>query len=318
METTMATMINDDSDNEGDADNDGDNGDNHNGNDDKATTKRPRQQDHDNETTTRYNNQLNGVPSAVDCNDDDDDDGNSNGNGNGDGKGDGDGEGNGGSTRCNDNDDDNNNNPLPVIVNVVVIQGLSLCRAVTTTAAAGWQGGSCRRQGLAGNSDSACCNNDNIDHDDDHPLPIVVNFFVIGRLSLCGARLTTVVGRRWVAVVDKAGRTAVDRDKRDGATCCDDNDNHPYPVVADVVIIWRLRLCGDGMTTAAAGRQRGGEDRGSGHHSPAVVERGSKIKVYFSRYLLNRKPSLVAGQSKTVFGGNRYLEESGGIQRNPL
>jgi hypothetical protein len=88
--------------------------------------------------------------------------------------------------------------------------------------------------------------------------------------------------RRWdgdgVAVVDKARRTAVDRDERDGATCCDDDDNHPYPVVADVVIIWRLRLRGDGMTTAAAGRQRGGEDRedrGSGRHSPAVVGRGS-------------------------------------------
>ncbi len=78
-----------------------------------------------------------------------------------------------------------------------------------------------------------------------------------------------------VAVVDKAGRTAVNRDERDGATCCDDNDNHPYPVVADVVIIWRLRLRGNGMTMAAAGRQRGGEDRGSGRHSPAMVGRRS-------------------------------------------
>ncbi len=82
--------------------------------------------------------------------------------------------------------------------------------------------------------------------------------------------------RRWdsngVAVVNKAGRTAVDRDKRDGATCYD--DNHPYPIVTDVVIIWRLRLCGNGMATAAAGWQRGGEDRGSGRHSPAVVGRG--------------------------------------------
>ncbi len=70
---------------------------------------------------------------------------------------------------------------------------------------------------------------------------------------------------RWdgnrVAVVDKAGRTAVNRDKCNGATCCDDDDNHPYPVVADVVIIWRLRLHGDGMATAAAGWQQGGKDR---------------------------------------------------------
>jgi hypothetical protein len=78
-----------------------------------------------------------------------------------------------------------------------------------------------------------------------------------------------------VVVVDKAGRTAADRDKRDGATCCDDNDNHPYPVIADVIIIWRLRLCGDGMTTTAVGRQQGGKDRGSGCHSPAMVGRGS-------------------------------------------
>ena len=51
-----------------------------------------------------------------------------------------------------------------------------------------------------------------------------------------------------------------DRDKRDGATCCNNDDNHPYPVVADVVIIWRLYLCGDGMTTAAAGQQQGGKE----------------------------------------------------------
>ncbi len=76
-------------------------------------------------------------------------------------------------------------------------------------------------------------------------------------------------------VVDKAGRMAVVRDERNGTTRCDDDNNHPYPVVADVVMVWRLRLCGDGMTTAAAGRQRGGEDRGSGHHGPAVMERGS-------------------------------------------
>jgi hypothetical protein len=118
------------------------------------------------------------------------------GNSNGGGKGDGDGEGDGGSTRCNDNDDDNNNNPLPVVINVVVIQCLCLCRTVTTTAAAGWQGGSCRWQGGDGNSDNACCNEDDIDHDNDHPSPVVVDVFVIGGLSLCGARSTTAVGRR--------------------------------------------------------------------------------------------------------------------------
>jgi hypothetical protein len=95
--------------------------------------------------------------------------------------------------------------------------------------------------------------------------------------------------RRWdgdgVAVVDKAGRTAVDRDERDGATRCDDDDNDPYPVVADVVIIWRLRLRGDGMTTAAAGWQRGGEDR-------AVIQEGKLIKssilvdIYLTESLL--------------------------------
>ncbi len=41
----------------------------------------------------------------------------------------------------------------------------------------------------------------------------------------------------WVAVVNKAGRTAVDRDERNGATCCNNDDNHPYPAVADIVII---------------------------------------------------------------------------------
>jgi hypothetical protein len=41
METTMAMMINDDSDNEGNADDDGDSGDNHKGNDNEATTTRP-------------------------------------------------------------------------------------------------------------------------------------------------------------------------------------------------------------------------------------------------------------------------------------
>jgi hypothetical protein len=76
--------------------------------------------------------------------------------------------------------------------------------------------------------------------------------------------------RHWdgngVAVVNKAGRTVVDRDECDGATHCNNDDNHPYPVVADVVIIWRLCLCDNGMTTAAAGRQQGGKDRGSGCH----------------------------------------------------
>ncbi len=65
-----------------------------------------------------------------------------------------------------------------------------------TTAVAGRQGGSCPWQGGDGNSDSACCNDDDIDHDDNHPLPVIIDVFVIGRLSLCGARLTTAVGRR--------------------------------------------------------------------------------------------------------------------------
>ncbi len=84
---------------------------------------------------------------------------------------------------------------------------------------------------------------------------------------------------RWegngVAVVNKAGRTAVDKDKHNGATCWDDNDNHPYPNIADVIIIWCLCLRGDGMMMAAVGQQRGGKNRGSGCHSPAVVGRGS-------------------------------------------
>ncbi len=159
-----------------------------------AMTTRPQQRDHDNKTTTRYNNQLNGGPLAVDCDDDDDDNGDSDGNGNSDGKGDGDGEGNGGSTRCNDNNKQNNNNPLPVVVDAVVIQRLCLCPAVTTTAVAGRQGGSCRWRGGDGNSYSACCKDNGIDQDDDHPSPIIVDVFVIGRLSLCGARSTTAVG----------------------------------------------------------------------------------------------------------------------------
>ncbi len=81
--------------------------------------------------------------------------------------------------------------------------------------------------------------------------------------------------RRWdgdgVAVVEKAGRTAVDRDERDGATRCNNDDNHPYLVVVDVVIIWCIPLCGDEMTTAEARRQQGGKERGSGCHSPAMV-----------------------------------------------
>jgi hypothetical protein len=84
----------------------------------------------------------------------------------------------------------------------------------------------------------------------------VVDVFVIGGASVFVA---LDLQRQWdsdgVAVVAKAGRTAVNRDKRDGATCCDDNDNHPYPIVTGVVIIWHLCLCGNGMMTAAAGRQ---------------------------------------------------------------
>jgi hypothetical protein len=201
MESTMVTMIDDNSDNECNADNNGDNGDDHNGNDNKATMTRPQQQDHDNKTMMRYNNQLNGGPSAVDCNDDDDKDGNSNGCG----KGDGDGKGNGGSTHCNNNNDNKNNNPLPVIVNDVVIQCLCLCRAVTMMVAAGWQGGSCHWQGGDGNSNSACCNDDNINHDNNHPLPVIADNFVIGCLSLCGARSTMVVGRQQCSGCQQGG-----------------------------------------------------------------------------------------------------------------
>ncbi len=99
---------------------------------------------------------------------------------------------------------------------------------------------------------------------------------------LLGASIFAALDQQWrwdsngVAVINKAGRTAVDRDKRDGATCCDDDDNHPYPVVPDILIIWRLHLRGNGMTTAAAGQQQGGKDRGSGRHSPAVVGREAK------------------------------------------
>ncbi len=97
--------------------------------------------------------------------------------------------------------------------------------------------------------------------------------------------------RRWdgngVAVVDKAGRTAVDRDKHNCATRCDNDNNHPYPIVADVVIIWRLCLCGNGMVVAAAGWQQGGKDRGSGRHSPAVL--GRAISLSRSRFCTPQK-----------------------------
>jgi hypothetical protein len=98
-----------------------------------------------------------------------------------------------------------------------------------------------------------------IDHDNNHPSPVVVDVFVIGCRRLCCARLTTAVGRRRGSG-RRQGSEDGDRDKRDGATCCDNDDNHPYPVVANVVIIWRLYLCGDGMTTAAAGQQQGGKE----------------------------------------------------------
>jgi hypothetical protein len=71
--------------------------------------------------------------------------------------------------------------------------------------------------------------------------------------------LTTAVGRRQGSGRQQGSEDG-DRDKRDGATCCNNDDNHPYPVVADVVIIWRLYLCGDGMMTAAAGQQQGGKE----------------------------------------------------------
>ncbi len=133
--------------------------------------------------------------------------------------------------------------------------------------------------------------------------------------SSSGASVFAALDQQWrwdgnrVAVVEKVGRTAVDRDERDGATRCDDNDNHPYPFVADVVIIWRLRLRGNGMATAAAGRT-GAVD--------AIVQPWwggeAKLKFYFSRYLYNRKSTLVADQSQTAFGGNKNPAESGGIR----
>ncbi len=75
--------------------------------------------------------------------------------------------------------------------------------------------------------------------------------------------------------MDKAGRMAVNRDKCNGAPYCNDNDNHPYPVIEDVIIVWHLCLCGNGMAMAAAGQQQGGKDRGSGCHGLAMVGRGS-------------------------------------------
>jgi hypothetical protein len=109
-----------------------------------------------------YNNQLNGGPLAVDCDDDDNNNSDSNsvgtGTGNGNGEGDRDGKGDGGGTRCSNNDDDNNNHALPVVINVVAIQRLCLCRAVTTTAAAGRRGGSGCQRGGGGNSNGASCN----------------------------------------------------------------------------------------------------------------------------------------------------------------
>ncbi len=92
--------------------------------------------------------------------------------------------------------------------------------------------------------------------------------------SSSGASVFAALDQRWrwdgngVAVVDKVGRTVVDRVECDEATRCNDDDKDPYPVVADVAIIWHLRLCGDGMTTVAAGWQCGGKDRGSGRHNP--------------------------------------------------
>ena len=74
--------------------------------------------------------------------------------------------------------------------------------------------------------------------------------------------------RRWdgkeVAVVDKVGRTAVDRDKCNGATCCNDDD-HPLPIIVDVFVIGCLSLCSARSTTAVggrwgSGRRQGGED----------------------------------------------------------
>ncbi len=164
---------------------------------------------------------------------------------------------------------------MPVIVDVVIIQRLCLCRIVTTTAVAGRQGGSgCRKGGMA-TSMALAATTTTFTMMTTIPRPSLL------MSSSSGAIVFAVLEQQWrwdgdgVAVVDKAGRTAVNRDKRNGATCCNDDNNHPYPVVANVLIVWRLRLCGDGVTTAAAGGQQGGKDRGSGPHGPAVVGRGS-------------------------------------------
>ncbi len=240
-----------------------------------AITTRPQQQDHDNKTTTRYNNQLNGGPLAVECDDDNNNDGDSNGKGNGDGEGDGDSEGNSGSTRCKDNYNNSNNNPLPVVVDVVIIQCLCLCCAVTTQR---WQdgkvvavigkGGTTTATVLAAMTTTSTMTTT-------IPCPSLL------MSSSLDSSVFAALDQQWqwdgnrVPVVDKVGRTAVGRDKCDGATCCDNDDNHPYPVIADVVIIWRLPLHGNRIVMAAARWQQGGKDRGSGHHSPAVVGRGS-------------------------------------------
>ncbi len=62
MEMMTVRMIDDDSDNKGNADDNENISNNHNGNNNKAPTMRPGQQEHDNKTTMRYNNQLNGSP----------------------------------------------------------------------------------------------------------------------------------------------------------------------------------------------------------------------------------------------------------------
>jgi hypothetical protein len=143
------------------------------------------------------------------------------------------------------------------------------------TAAAGRQGGSCCWQGGDGNNDSACCNDDNVDHDDDYPSPIVIDVFVIWRLSLCGARLTTVVGRRQGSGRQQGKEDSgeqgqmlwchlLQRQQQPSLPHCRGCRHHLAPLPLRQ---WNDNGCG---STAA----RGG-DRGSGHHSPAVVEKGS-------------------------------------------
>jgi hypothetical protein len=71
---------------------------------------------------------------------------------------------------------------------------------------------------------------------------------------------------------------------------------------------------------AALAFRPGGASRGRGQRtpwsSPGGGERGLKRSILV-HILLNKEPTLVAGQSKTAFGGNRNQEESGGIWRNP-